>query len=64
MERTLRVFESVKEAEHADAAYYASLSPQERVDLLLELNRRYRESTGETSERLERVYRVAELARR
>jgi predicted transcriptional regulator len=58
-----RIFSSFREAEEADADFYASLSPQDRVDMLLELIARHRESIGEAAERFERVYRVTELSR-
>ena len=64
MRDVLRVFSSFREAEQADRAFYASLSPQERLDLLLDLVARQRESMGEAAQRLERVYRVVELSQR
>ena len=63
MEKVLKVFSSFEEAERADDEYYASLSPQERVDILLDMIAAYRESVGETEQRLERVYRVVELSK-
>lgn len=63
MEKVLRVFSNFEEADRADDEYYASLSPQERVDLLLDMIAAYRESLGETGQRLERVYRVVELSK-
>ncbi|MEX0718699.1 MAG: hypothetical protein WD066_19045 [Planctomycetaceae bacterium] len=64
MEREpLRVFDSFEKADEADRAYYASLTPQERLDVMLELIRRHRESLGEAAQRLERVYRVVERPR-
>ena len=62
MEKVLKVFSSLEEADRADDEYYASLSPQQRVDVLLDLIACYRESLGETSQRLERVCRVVELS--
>ena len=62
MEKLLKVFNSFEEAEQADDAYYASLTPQQRVDLLLDLIAAHRESLGETASRFERVYRVVELS--
>jgi hypothetical protein len=62
MKRELRVFRTFADADRADDAYYASLSPQERVDLLLDLIARYQESLGEAASRLERVCRVVPLA--
>ena len=64
MRDVLRVFSSFREAEEADRAFYASLSPQERLEMLLDLVARQRESMGEAAQRLERVYRVVELSRR
>ena len=37
MERVLRVFDRHSDAEAADRAFYASLSPQERLNMLLDL---------------------------
>ena len=62
MERVLKVFNSFEEADQADDEYYASLTPQQRVDILLDMVAAYRESLGETGERFERVYRVVELS--
>jgi hypothetical protein len=58
---TARVFKSFKDAEKADAEYYASLSPDARVNILLDLMAQQREPHGESAERLERVYRVVQL---
>jgi len=62
MEKVLKVFSSFEEADGADDEYYASLSPHERVDLLLDMIAAYRESLGEAGQRFERVYRVVELS--
>jgi hypothetical protein len=62
MERIARIFRSFEDAEKADLEAMAALTPQERVDLLLELVARYRESLGEAAERFERVHRVIELS--
>ena len=62
MERVARVFQGFDEAESADEAYYAELSPDARLDVLLSLIEQYRSSIGEAAERFERVYRIAELA--
>jgi hypothetical protein len=51
MERQLRVFRSFEEADQADDEYYASLSPQDRVNLLLDLHAAYRESLGEAGQK-------------
>jgi len=61
-QRELRVFVSFAEADRADDEQYASLTPAERVNILLELIAAHREATGEASTRLERVYRVTQLS--
>ena len=63
MERVIQVFHDFDDAEDADDAYYASLTPQERIDILLDLVANYRESLGEAARRFERVYQVVDLAR-
>lgn len=62
-QRELRVFTSFAEADQADDEQYASLSPAERVNILLDLIAAHREATGEASTRFERVYRVTQLSR-
>jgi len=62
-QREFQIFSSFEAAERADDEYYAALDPQERLGILLDLVAAYRESTGENSARLERVYRVTELSR-
>jgi hypothetical protein len=64
MERVVRIFESHAEAAEADRAFYRSLSPQQRLDLQLDLIARYREGLGEAAARFERVCRVVSLSRR
>src|SRR3954451_12889776 len=63
VERVARVFRSFEEAERADDDYYASLTPEERLDILLAMIERHRSSLGETAERFERVHCVVELSR-
>jgi hypothetical protein len=62
-ERTARVFTSFEAAEQADAEYYAGLTPQQCLEIQLDLIAAYRESRGEAAERFERVCRVTELSR-
>ena len=53
---------SFEEAEQAEIEYYHSLTPQDRLEILFELNRRSRETTGSTSNgRIEKVYRIVRL---
>jgi hypothetical protein len=59
VEREFAVFHSFENAERADRAYYRSLTPSERVDILLELISRWQ--TDETAKGFERVYRIAKL---
>ena len=63
-QRELQVFNGFAAADRADDEYYAALAPQERLEILLDLVAAYRESTGETSARFERVCRVTELSQR
>ena len=62
MERTLRVFKSSAEAEKADNEYYRSLSPAERIEILLALRDQYSPYSDELTEGFERVCRVVERA--
>jgi hypothetical protein len=59
MEKEFAVFRSFADAERADRAYYRSLTPSERVDILLELISRWQDD--ETAKGFERIYRVAQL---
>ena len=58
MERIIQRFESFAAADEADAKYYRSLTPSERLNILLTLV----QEDYETERRLERVYRIVELA--
>lgn len=59
MEKEFAVYNSFADAERADRAYYHSLTPSERIDILLELISRGQ--NDETANGLERVYRIAKL---
>ena len=56
MEKVARKFSSYAESERADREYYRSLTPQQRVDIVLELVARTQ--TDETDQGFARVYRV------
>lgn len=58
MQKTVRKFKSLREADRADRDFYKKLSPQERLSILLQLTKH------EPERRLERVYRVTKLPRR
>lgn len=62
MDFSIRRFQTLSEADSAEAEYYASLTPEQRLNILLELIEMYRSNQGEDSERFERVYRVDELS--
>jgi len=61
MEKKWERFESFADAQKAEDAYYSSLSPNERVEILLDLVARYGEMYGGSTERFERVFRVAHI---
>ena len=55
MEKRIRKFSNPGEADAADRTYYQSLTPEQRIDILLELVQR---GNGESSEGFKRVCRV------
>jgi hypothetical protein len=62
MERVVRKFASHVEADEADREYYLSLTPQQRMDIMLELVRRYQEGFGnEVAKGLQRIYCIRRL---
>jgi hypothetical protein len=63
VERRVLILDGFKAADRADAADYRSMTPQQRLDLLLEVIERHRESLGEAAARFERVHRIVELSR-
>ena len=54
-----KVFRSFRESEAADQAFYNSLTPEERLEILFELIAR--ECPDESQRRVERVYRIVKL---
>jgi hypothetical protein len=61
VEKKVRVFASFQDADEADARADAAMSPEERLNTLIELrDSRHPDATGR---RLARVSRVVELAR-
>lgn len=64
MDRVVQIFRSFEEADEADDQFYADLTPEERLDMLLELVERHRRTLGEAASRLERVHRITELSSR
>ena len=62
MEKTIRKHGSFQDAHMVDVGYYRSLLPSQRMDILLELTRSNFPEDHEAQQRLERVYRIVELA--
>jgi hypothetical protein len=58
-DKQVRVFRSFQEAEDADRAFYRSLTPEKRLDILLQLIAQH----GPVK-RLERVYKIVKLEQR
>lgn len=64
IEKVVHCFSSFAEAEEAEHRAYAALSPQERLDLLLEMLSETWTDDDEATAGLQRVYRVIELGKR
>lgn len=58
MEKVLQVFNSFAEAEEADKKYYQSLTPVQRIEILLVLRSLIKRNDDEPRGRLKRVYRI------
>jgi len=59
MQRVVRIFDNFDDADRADRDYYASLTPQQRLEILLDL---IQANSDEDQEGFARVHRVVELA--
>jgi len=59
MEKVGKKYRSFAEAEQAEKEYYQSLTPEERLDILLDLIKQG--TPDEAFQRLERVYRIVKL---
>ena len=57
----MKVFASIEDADEADARYDATMSPEERLNTVIELRDRRHPDAAE--QRLARVSRVVELER-
>ncbi|MCK6551283.1 hypothetical protein L6R52_35940 [Myxococcota bacterium] len=64
MERIVVRLDSAASADAAERAYYRSLTPEERLDILLTLVAQVAEDLDEAEQGLARVYRVVEFERR
>ena len=61
MEKVLRIFDSFEEADAADVDADLRLSPEQRVDMLIELQERMYPDAAQ--QRFARVYRITQLER-
>ena len=59
MQKVVHTFHSFAESEEANKQYHLSLSPKQRMEILMELIARGQ--TNETKQRFERVYRIVKL---
>lgn len=59
MEKVIRIFRSMEEADAADAEEDRRSTPEQRIDSLLELQKRIYPDASE--QRFARVYRITEL---
>ena len=64
MENVVKQFDSFSESDKAARRYYRSLTPAQRLEILLDLISRGRDDQHEASKGFERVYRVVELGER
>ena len=62
MERVARKFKGHEHAALPDRNYYLSLTPAQRVDILLDLAARRKEPPGATEQKFARVYRIVKLS--
>ena len=59
MERVVHIAKSFEEADRADREYYRSLTPLQRLEILLELNRHWpKDENGPHSEGKAKVFRI------
>lgn len=58
MEKKIQFFKTFAEAEAADKKYYQSLTPAQRIEILLILRKRYKSAEDESRGRLKRVCRI------
>jgi hypothetical protein len=61
MERVAQVFRNHEDADRATREYYRSLTPAQRLKILLEIIARPRESNHDSEQGLARVYRIVKL---
>ena len=59
MEKEFQIFRSFAESEQAEREYYRSLTPAQRMDILLDLIHQWQ--GDEAAKGFERVYRITKL---
>ena len=62
MERKIEIYKSSPEAKEADKKYYHSLTPAQRIDIVLRLRNQYRPYGGERTENFVRVLSIVKLS--
>lgn len=63
VEQVVRAVRSFQEGDQLDKAWYRSLTPQERIAIFLELNRRWpTQHDADSAEGLPRVYRMIKFS--
>jgi hypothetical protein len=63
VERIAEKFRDFESANQATLQYYRSLTPAQRIDILLELIHRAHDNDHATEQGLARVYRIVKLSR-
>ncbi len=63
MQRVVAKFRTHQEAEEGTLAYYRSLSPEERLEILFQLRAIHHKDDDAASEGMARVYRITQLKR-
>jgi len=62
MERKVQIFKSFAEAKEADKTYYHSLTPAQRIDIMLRLRNQYRPYGDDRTENFVRVFSIVKLS--
>ena len=62
MERKIEIYKSFAEAKEADKKYYHSLTPAQRIDIVLRLRNQYRPYGAEHTEKFVRVLSIVKLS--
>ena len=62
MERKIEIYKSFAEAKEADKKYYHSLTPAQRIEIMLRLQNMYRPYGDERAEKFVRVLSIVKLS--